>query len=81
MCGSKNRLFSSLEGMLLQGEGEALDIAAVGADHDLEVTGLADIVEVFVVELEQVGIDLERNGAALAGLEGDAVKALQLNTR
>lgn len=62
---------------LLEGKCLALDLAAVGADHDFKVTGLADVVKILVVELEQVGVDGEVDGAALAGLEVDALKAFQ----
>ena len=62
---------------LLQGEGEALDVAAVGADHGFELAGFADVFQVFVVELEQVGVDGEGDGAALAGFEADALKSLE----
>ena len=61
----------------MQGEGLVLNIAAVGADHDVKLTGFAHVVQVLVVELEQVGVDGEIDGAALAGFQADAFKALQ----
>ena len=62
---------------LSQGKGLALDVAAVGADHGLELAGFTDEFQILVVELEQLGIDGEGDGAALTGLEADALKSLE----
>ncbi len=66
---------------LLQGERLVLDIVAVGANHDVEVTWLADVVEVLVGELQQVGIDSKVDLTALAGFECDALEALEFLNR
>ena len=42
--------------------------AAVGADHDLEVAGLQDVVEAAVIEFQQVVGNLECHFLALAFL-------------
>lgn len=58
-----------------------LDITAVGADHDIKFSRLANVLQVLVIELEQVGVDDEVDGAAFAWLEADALKALELLNR
>ena len=55
-----------------------LDVAAVGADHEVKLTWLAVEDEVSVVELEKFGGDVKGDLAALTGLEGDALKTLEL---
>ena len=75
--GSVTHFFCYVLDYLLEGEGVVLDVAAVGADHEVELAGLAVVDEVGVVELEQVGGDGEGDLAALTGLEGDSLKALE----
>ena len=65
------------DGALLEGEGQTLHVAAVGAYHDFKVTGFEHVVQVLVVELEQFCIDGESYQSALARLEGDALKSLE----
>ena len=62
---------------LTQGKGLVLHIAAVRADHDIKFTRFADVVKICIIELEQIGIDGEIDGAALAGFEADALKSLE----
>ena len=46
---------------------------AVGANHDFEIAGFQDVVQLVVVEFEQVVGDLERYITALAFLQVDAL--------
>lgn len=62
-----------------EGEGGALEVGAVGADHEVELAGLGDVAEVGGVVFEVVLGDGEGEGLGLAGLEeGAALEAFEL---
>ena len=67
---SMRRLFKSEVG--------SLHVAAVASHHHLELTRLANIFNVAVVEAEQVGSDFKCHVAAFAFLQAHALKAFQL---
>ncbi len=56
----------------------SLHVAAVRADHNLELARLKHEIEVVVIELQHIWSKLEGHFLALASLEMDALEAFEL---
>src|SRR5437763_15614494 len=64
--------------LLLHFERNRIQIDGVGADHDLECSGLNHALHLAIVETQCLRSDLEGNGACLSRLDRYPLKTFQL---